>query len=391
MSSESKRATAVKAIQTAHQLDPHDPEIRDYWWGTLPLQQRIAGMQQLLDSGSIKDEDLVTRMQMRLDALKERAAEPPQPCTLVSATKSAEVPLQEFIAEQNGGLAAAGRALSVDVNGHKGLLALDTGSSGFWVTKTLAEHAGLKPLGANPDLQHRYRAHADRIQIGGLEFKDCMVRVVDNAGRDRDGTIGTDVFSQFLVTLDYPMHKIKLDPLPASPQQAENGAPALTTESADEANPESANNGGATQDDSAHLTDRYIAPEMKDWMPIYRVSQRLIVPVSLHPPDLRLFLVNTGWAVTVVGPDAAREVTKVDQRPMGLVAQALDVKFGGISKHLMGVPALDMDTQSMWSAMHISGILGTDILEELTIRIDYRDGLMKFEYDPKHGYHPTNR
>jgi hypothetical protein len=141
---------------------------------------------------------------------------------------------------------------------------------------------------------------------------------------------------------------------------------------------------------------------MKDWIRIYRVSQRLIVPASLHPPDLKLFLVDTGVGPTIVSPEAAREVTKVDVNAdmrvtarngtvsNGYVAEALDLKFGGFSKHLLGVPAMDMDTQSMYSAMQISGILGSDILEELTVHIDYRDGLMKFEYDPKRGYHPQN-
>lgn len=73
------------------------------------------------------------------------------------------------------------------------------------------------------------------------------------------------------------------------------------------------------------------------------------------------------------------------------VAEVLDIKFGGISKHELGVPAFSMDMQNASTGMDIAGMLGADILDELTIHIDYRDGLMKFEYDPKRGYHPQNR
>jgi hypothetical protein len=104
----------------------------------------------------------------------------------------------------------------------------------------------------------------------------------------------------------------------------------------------------------------------------------------------------------MVSPDAAREVTKVNEdhsfRIMGLngavdkryVAEMLDIRFGGISKHELGIPAIPLESQSVYSGMIVSGMLGADILEELTIHIDYRDGLMKFEYDPKRGYHPPN-
>jgi hypothetical protein len=49
---------------------------------------------------------------------------------------------------------------------------------------------------------------------------------------DIDGLIGMDVFSQFLVTLDYPMHKLLLGPLPPRPGEAA-AAPALKTSNAE--------------------------------------------------------------------------------------------------------------------------------------------------------------
>jgi hypothetical protein len=36
--------------------------------------------------------------------------------------------------------------------------------------------------------------------------------------------------------------------------------------------------------------------------------------------------------------------------------------------------------------MEISGFIGVTTLGQLTLTIDYRDGLVKFAYDPKRGY-----
>jgi predicted aspartyl protease len=279
------------------------------------------------------------------------------------------------------------------------------------VTKAVAEHAGLRSSGAeairgigDEGPQHGYEAYADNIKIGNLEFKDCTVTVLEKGMGDTDGLIGADVFSNFLVSIDYPLHKIKLDPLPSPPNQVEIEVPSLSTANTDNAESH-ANAGGSVSDStsvSPRFTNRYIAPEMKDWVQIYHVGHNLIIPVSLRPPEIELFIVDTGGFSTIVSPEAAREVTKVDVNTnmtiSGLngavskpyVAESLDIRFGGISKHELGVPALPMEMESMYSAMNISGLLGADILEELTIHIDYRDGLMKFEYDPKRGYHPQN-
>ena len=50
---------------------------------------------------------------------------------------------------------------------------------------------------------------------------------------DVDGLIGMDVFSHFLVTLDYPMRKLLLGPLPPRPGEAAVAAPSLKTSDED--------------------------------------------------------------------------------------------------------------------------------------------------------------
>ncbi len=411
----SRLATARQQVTLAHQFDPDDPEIRGAWMNTLPLKEHIAAMEEYIASGAITDPDKVKSQQKTLDWMKKLAEEPPKLCRLASGGAPAEIPLEDLVQEQHGNLATTAYALAVDINGHHGLLQMDTGASGLSISKALAEHAGLKSgtaaaIGGIGDEgpQHGYRAYADSIRIGGLEFRDCSVTVLEKAPVDRDGLIGTDVFSSFLITLDYPMHRVKLDPLPLNPSQAAAAPPSLSVASADAPEPqrESSELGTAATNAPAppkpQIFDRYIAPEMKDWVPVYRAGHYLITPGSLRLPDVKLFVLDTGAWTTTVSPEAAREVTKVDLNTNltitglngkvehGYVAEMLDIKFGGISKHELGVPAFTMEKQSSEVGMELAGLLGADILEELTIHIDYRDGLVKLEYDPKRGYHPQN-
>ncbi len=44
-----------------------------------------------------------------------------------------------------------------------------------------------------------------------------------------------------------------------------------------------------------------------------------------------------------------------------------------------------MDRLSASNGTEVSGILGMQTLVVLTVDIDYRDGLIHIDYDPKHG------
>lgn len=419
LGAESNYASRQRAIQTAHQIDPNDPEIRNVWLNTLPRQARISALEAWIASGTIKDPDELKKRQKWLEVLKKNEAEPHKPCRLASASSTVEIPLLPLLSEVHGELTTSQYALSVQINGHQGLFLLDSGASGVVINKSLAEHASLKPSGAekiegigDEGAQHGSWAYADRIDLGGLEFHDCAVSVLEKDMRQGDGIIGVDVLSRFLVTINYPMHELRLDTLPVRPDEQQAEQPSLATSGSElsVANPDSESGESRSAPPAAspkganvpHLFDRYVAANMKDWVQVYKVGQYLISPGSIHVPNLSLFLIDTGSWTTEVAPDVAREVTKVDvntnEHIIGLsgeikkpyVAEMLDIRFGGISKHELGVPAWPMDRISQSAGMAIAGIIGDDILHELTLHIDYRDGLIKVEYDPKRGYHPPN-
>jgi hypothetical protein len=59
-----------------------------------------------------------------------------------------------------------------------------------------------------------------------------------------------------------------------------------------------------------------------------------------------------------------------------------------MSQKVNGVVSADMSTATKSVGMDISGTIGANTFELLIMHIDYRDGLLKFDYIPNRGYQP---
>ena len=137
---------------------------------------------------------------------------------------------------------------------------------------------------------------------------------------------------------------------------------------------------------------------MKDYTAVYRVAHNLILPTALNDGKLRLFILDTGAFTTVISPQAAHEVAKINSEARlqvegisgkvekAYVADEVTFNFAHLSREAEGVVSIDTSRISKAVGMEITGFLGADTLYLLTIHIDYRDGLVKFDYDPKRGY-----
>jgi predicted aspartyl protease len=282
--------------------------------------------------------------------------------------------------------------LEVAFNDHKSRLVIDTGASGLYINSALAKRAGLKPISqvrangiGDNGPQSGYLAEADSIKIGGLEFKNCPVEVSDRHNVvGNDGLIGMNVFSHFAVTLDFPWRKLTLGPLPPYPGTA--------------AAPVELNTEGQSSSSGTGPHDRYIAPEMKDWMAVYRSGHALIVPGAMNNKKMGLFMIDTGAQRSVLSPAAAGAVTKVhaddESRVRGVAGEVkkvyyaddVAVRFGHLEQTNARMPVFDLGGISKDFGTEISGLIGEDTLGVLVVHIDYRDGLMKFEYERDRGY-----
>lgn len=388
-------ATAQRTIDEAHAIDPADPEIRAQWMMTLPLALRIAEIERYLATPEGDAPEETRRLSQYLDRLKATASGFPTDCRLVSDTPAAEVPFINLMSDATH-IAAFG--LDVRLNNRTARLEIDTGASGLFVTSAVARRAGLMPLAAQQvggvgDEGHRsgYTAWAESVRIGNLEFRNCAVKVVDTHDMpgDVEGLIGADVFAQFLVTLDYPMRRLVLRPLPSRPGNKDETRKDATTLDTGEA---------------SGLHDRYIAPEMKDYTPVYRSGPYLMLPANLNAgaagaAKTGLFLIDTGSWSTAISTEAARQMTRarIDSSMSvegmnGRVEKVYsvgDITFGfaQLRQKAPQVVAFDTSSISKNAGMEISGFLGASMLGQLTIHLDYRDGLVKFDYDAGRGYH----
>ena len=176
-------AAAAKEISTAHALDPHNPRIRSRWLDTLPIEKRIIELEAYLASANGEDPEANRSLHFYLNYLKQQAIEPHKACRLVSNTETASIPFVSLLRD-----ATHIRAFGLDVklNDHDAQLQIDTGASGLLISRSVADHAGLKQFSrtevggiGSQGNKAAYTTFADDIKIGSLEFKDCAVEVVD--------------------------------------------------------------------------------------------------------------------------------------------------------------------------------------------------------------------
>jgi tetratricopeptide (TPR) repeat protein len=403
----SMHKTGWSMIEKAHAIDPSDPDIRRAWMRRLNAKDRIKFLEEYLAEENNDDEETRNGLRHYLEYLQARAKDPRGVCHLVSKTTRTETPLVRLLEDP---LHLRGYGLTVEVNGHKTKLMLDTGASGILINRSLAEKAGVTRL-ADLDVggigdngqKSGYRALADSLKVGGLEFQNCTVEVLDKRSVvGEDGLIGADVFSNFLVDIDFPNEKLKLSELPNRPDDvASNSNLKLESEEdeeSEEPTPESGGSSSSTNNSKAKasgLQDRYIAPQMQSYTRVFRFGHFLLVPTSIGEGPGKLFLLDTGAFNNHITPEAAREVTKVhgdsDTIIHGLSGSVNKVyradkavlQFGHLKQENQDLVAFDLTHISDDVGTEISGTLGFAMLRMLDIKIDYRDGLVDFSYDRK--------
>jgi predicted aspartyl protease len=306
-----------------------------------------------------------------------------------------------------------GWGLKVLLNGHPSKLFLDTGASGILVSRKLAEKAKLVSVAdtkiggiGDKGLTGGHIAYADSIKVGDLEFQNCMVEISDKKEvADEDGLIGADVFERYLVDIDLANRKLRLSPLPKRPGESDTNAALKTSDDEDAeaagAAPADKEKGDAAthnQTAAAAATQRvpqdgYIAPEMQSYTKVFRFGHELLIRTRVNESSPKLFLIDTGSQMTLISPDAAREVTKVHGenhvRVQGLNGNVRNVysadkavlQFSHLRQENDDIISFDLSNLSKHTGTEISGVLGFTTLGLLDMKIDYRDGLVDFSYD----------
>jgi tetratricopeptide (TPR) repeat protein len=194
---------AYEALKAAYQIAPTDPEVQRWWFPRLSRHERIAAIEAYLAGPHPDDPEQTEYLQHYLKFLKATVDKPVHACRLVSKVEQTDTKLQRMLRDPQH---IVGYGLVVKLNDRNSHLLVDTGASGILIGRKGAEKAGLTRISdirfagiGDKGLQGGYVAVADHIQIGDLEFADCVVTVTDRASlTDEDGLIGTDVFSSYL-------------------------------------------------------------------------------------------------------------------------------------------------------------------------------------------------
>lgn len=359
---------AKENFARAHQLDPQDGQITNHWLQTLPYAERLEWVKKM-DGGQDERERYLT-------ALAEK-----KPWALVSEIKPMEIKLLqygrkvEYVYDINRApqTVSKGYGLQVKFNDRaSALLLLDTGAGGITIGRKLAERAGavkivdtqIGGIGDKGPVES-YRAWVDKINIGGVEFHNCVVTVSSkNNVAEEAGLIGTDVFDKFLITLDFHELRMLLAPLPK-------------------------NAGASSEGDE--WQDRYIAPEMQGFTKFYSFGHDMVVPVIVNDKAMGNFILDTGSELNAISARLAGQVTKAtaegDYKIHGvsgevnqvLTGQKAILQFAKMRIESHDLPVFSFDQTSAAEGTEIAGLIGIRALCQMKMTIDYRDGLVNLE------------
>ena len=373
---------AKVCIDLAHKLDPDDPDIYHDWVKTLPWRERLEEWKKRLAQGKFDDEREREGLTSAISVLENEEKQPQHGCRLTAKTLPAETSLVPLLIDAK---LLRGYGLTVKVNDTPSKLLVDTGATGILINSGIAEKAGVtkiadRHIGGIGDrgASSGYVAYAKKLQVGNLVFEDCYVDVVEKKNSlGEDGLIGTNVFADFLVDLDFPNAKLRLSELPPFPDQAA-ASPGLQL----------------SQSGNKNLHNRWIAPQFASYEKVYRFGHMLIIPGFLNDSPPKLFLVDTGAWDNFISPAGAKGATKLHSGS-DIVVKGLSGKvdkvyttgdvtltFGNFKQQRHDLVAFDMTHMSDDVGTEVSGSLGFVMLYLLEIKIDYRDHLVDFTYDP---------
>ena len=391
---------AYDLLKAAHSIAPNDPEVQRAWMHTLPRSQRINAIEEYMKAPAGDDSDTSASLAMYLEYLKAIQSRPKHSCELVTKVESTEVELRPLLIDIHH---LHGWGLEVKINDQKMRLDLDTGASGLVISRRMAEKANVARVSdekvsgiGDKGPVMSYTGYVSTIKIGELEFHDCIVDVIDRRTVvDDDGLIGADVFSNYLVNIDFPGKKLKLSPLPERPDETAPETASLNTGGEKSDNDGATKEGADVKPEEILPKDRFIAPEMQQWTKVFRFGHMLLIPTKVNDGPPKLFLIDTGAFANTFSTEFAREITKVsrdeEMQVKGIsgyvkevfTADKASLSFAHIRQQNEDTVTFDLSNISRHTGTEVSGILGYATMAILEVKIDYRDGLVDFVYDAK--------
>ncbi|MBZ5491456.1 MAG: aspartyl protease family protein [Acidobacteriia bacterium] len=349
-----RHSKAKAAIAKAHELDPQDNDAFYEWAIRLAYPENVAALERHLAEFH-SDPEAERHEREYKDFVKALAGRK----TWIPArdVERAEIKMEALTVSANFVLRGYGVRARLNDRATVTLL-VDTGSSGITITRKLAEKIGASKLSeqalegvGKSGAAVGYKAWVDKVVIGDLEFHDCFVQATPREIAEVDGIIGMDVFSKYLVTLDMPARKLRLEPMPA---RRNDGEPAQT--------------------DAFSQT--------------FTLGHFLLLPTEVGKKATGLFVVDSGSNANTISPELARLMPEMRafNSPMSgasgvvnsaFIADDATLRFAKVNRNDR-ISTLDLHSVSKDLGIEVSGQIGFSAMENMKVMIDYRDGLVRF-------------
>jgi tetratricopeptide (TPR) repeat protein len=349
-----RHSKAKENIGKAHELDPQDSDAFYEWAVRLPYPDNVAALERHLaefhnDPEAERHEREYKDFVKSLDGRK----------TWIPARDVERSEIKMDALTVGARMVLRGYGLRVRLNDRATVtLLVDTGSSGITITRKLAEKVGARKLSeqaiegvgkSGPAVG--YKAWVDKVVIGDLEFHDCFVQATPREIAEVDGIIGMDVFSKYLITLDMPARKLRLEPMPAR-----------------------SNDGGP--------------PQVEAFAPTFTLGHFLLLPTEVGKKASGLFVVDSGSNANTISPELARFMPEMRafNSPMSgtsgvvnsaFIADDATLRFAKVNHHDR-ISTVDLHSVSKDLGIEVSGQIGFSAMENMKLTIDYRDGLVQF-------------
>jgi predicted aspartyl protease/Flp pilus assembly protein TadD len=365
----SRKSTRSMRLK-AYEFDSKDPDIVFDYANELTGVDRILILQRYLQLAAnepkerkVAAEDDIAYLKKMGDAKTWLLTDPP---------KKAEIPLDPIRSSPSS--EPKGWQVIVFINGRKTTLQLDTGARNILLTPGKARNLELETISpvhieglGNLGAQSGKTALAKTVKIGPLEFKNCPVTVSDRKLTfNADGIMGIDIFQSYLVALNFPQNKMELKSLP--PIEGKTYGDPLSWKE----------------------LDRTIPPELASFA-LMGWRGHITIPTIVNNKKAGFFILDSGSGRNIVNQDFAASITGMgDAFPvvvLGLsgaiqasIVKDASLSIGRFKQDNSDLLMLDLNDMSHHAGFEISGLIGYPLLKHLVIIIDFRDGLIDFQY-----------
>jgi tetratricopeptide (TPR) repeat protein len=383
-------ASAARHLAQAHALRPNDEQITLAWIFTLPPAQRFPLLKDFVGSAKYLDTD--DREDLKSNVL-EGEAKMNSHCTVSSLPGGTQTTIYE---EPVMSKASQAQSIEATINGKKHRLHFSTSDADIFFPASTARALGLTPLvHVSYALLYQdgrlnyYYANLDSLRIGNVEYRNCVVKVLDEINSESnkadmdtnpsgaDGSIGAMFLSDFLIRADPGKHLLTLSQLPPLGAKVDNtGLPLWSDISKSGGDPVPSINGGAWGQ-----YNRIVPATMKDWTSLFRFHDKMWLPVGIGPGPQVLFELELDDPWPRLSTNAVDQTAKIETLVKNKAAAPFHgyfLEFAGLYFPITSWTAIRYDEFSKHLKLETSGTIGLQALHQTAFTLDLRDNLVQF-------------